>query len=297
VVKSYRERMREYAEMGHLELWYSRIDEGNILPTLSPKARRRAEKVIAKAKTRTHLQVLDKLTEMVDDQHRIHESKPLIVREQKVMSGRPMAEALALFIRNYLESISDDRQPLLARYKILDVVRKAVGVGSVGTRCWVIFLAGNHDEDPLFLQVKEAEASVLAPYTAPSAYANQGQRVVVGQRLIQGAPDIFLGWGKQEGFHFYVRQLRDMKGSAELAPGEVEIDSFIEQCGLFGWALALAHAKTGDPAMIAGYAGKSETLDEAIARFAFAYADQTERDYETLGKAARTHRIRVVRGH
>jgi len=297
VVKSYRERMREYAEMGHLELWYSRIDEGNILPTLSPKARRRAEKVIAKAKTRTHLQVLDKLTEMVDDQHRIHESKPLIVREQKVVSGRPMAEALALFIRNYLESISDDRQPLLARYKILDVVRKAVGVGSVGTRCWVIFLAGNHDEDPLFLQVKEAEASVLAPYTAPSAYANQGQRVVVGQRLIQGAPDIFLGWGKQEGFHFYVRQLRDMKGSAELAPGEVEIDSFIEQCGLFGWALALAHAKTGDPAMIAGYAGKSEALDEAIARFAFAYADQTERDYETLGKAARTRRIRVVRGH
>ena len=206
-----------------------------------------------------------------------------------------MAEVLATFIRSYLASIPEDRQPLLARYKVRDVVRKAVGVGSVGTRCWVVFLAGNHHEDPLFLQVKEAEASVLEPYTARSAFANHGQRVVVGQRLIQGAPDIFLGWGK-ETFHFYVRQLRDMKGSAELTPDEVDIEMFIEQCGLFGWALALAHAKTGDPAMIAGYAGKSEALDDAIARFAFAYADQTERDYETLSKAARTHRIRVVRG-
>jgi uncharacterized protein DUF2252 len=210
--------------------------------------------------------VLDKLTDMVGDQHRIRESKPLIVREAKTVGGRPVTEALARFIRTYLASNSGDRRPLLARYKVLDVVRKAVGIGSVGTRCWVIFLAGNHDEDPLFLQVKEAEASVLAPYTSPSVYATQGQRVVVGQRLIQGAPDIFLGWGEQDGFHFYVRQLRDMKGSADFVPGETDIPSFIEQCGLFGWALALAHAKSGDPAIIAGYAGKSEALDEAIAR-------------------------------
>lgn len=136
---------------------------------------------------------------------------------------------------------------------------------------------------------------MLEPYTARSAYPNHGQRVVVGQRLIQGAPDIFLGWGEAHVGHYYVRQLRDMKGSPDYAPGESDIENFIEQCGLSGWALALAHAKTGDPAMIAGYAGKSEALDEAIARFASAYADQTERDYETLGKAARSRRIRVAR--
>jgi uncharacterized protein (DUF2252 family) len=170
-----------------------------------------------------------------------------------------------------------------------------VGVGSVGTRCWVSFLTGNDDDDPLFLQAKEAQPSVLAPYSAPSAYGHQGQRVVVGQRLIQGAPDIFLGWGKQDGIHFYVRQLRDMKSSVDLEPGKSDIGNFIEGCGLCGWALALAHAKSGDPAMIAGYAGKSEALDEAMAKFAFAYAEQTESDYEGLAKAARQHKIRVAR--
>jgi len=296
VVRSYRERMREYAEMGHLQVWYSQIGERDVLATLSPKARRRAEKIIAKARSRTNLQVLDKLTDLVDDEHRIHESKPLIVRETKTLYGRPITEALTALIRSYLTSISDDRRPLLDRYRVRDVVRKVVGVGSVGTRCWVVYLAGNHQEDPLFLQVKEAEASVLEPYTARSPYANHGQRVVVGQRLIQGAPDIFLGWGEARVGHYYIRQLRDMKGSPDYAPGESDIENVIEQCGLSGWALALAHAKTGDPAMIAGYMGKSEALDEAIGRFASAYADQTERDYETLRKAARARTIRVVRG-
>src|SRR5215470_7482317 len=293
-VESYRKWMRRYAKMGHLDVWYSRLDERSVLPTLSPKARRRAEKLTARARGRTHMQVLEKITDLVDDQHRIHESRPLIVRETKTRSGRPMAEALALFIRNYLASIPDERRPLLARYRIADVARKVVGVGSVGTRCWVLYLVGNHDEDPLFLQLKEAQPSVLEPYTAPSVYTNQGQRVVVGQRLIQGAPDIFLGWGEQSGVHFYVRQLRDMKGSTDLVPGEIEIDNFTERCGGTGWALALAHAKSGDPAMIAGYMGKSEALDEAIGKFAMAYADQTERDYELLAKAARTRRIRVA---
>src|SRR5262249_10526845 len=157
------------------DVWYSLIDEHDVLASLPSKARRYAKKIIAKARSRTNLQVLGKMTDLVNDQHRIHESKPLIVREQVTSTGRPIAEALSLFLKNYLATVPEDRQPLLARYRIADVARKVVGVGSVGTRCWVIFLVGNHHEDPLFLQIKEAQASVLAPYTARSAFSHQGQ--------------------------------------------------------------------------------------------------------------------------
>ena len=199
-----------------------------------------------------------------------------------------------MFFQSYADSLAWDRRLLLGRYRLLDVARKVVGVGSVGTRCWVLLLGGIDEDDPLFLQVKEAQPSVLAPYTAGSPYSNQGQRVVVGQRVIQGAPDIFLGWGEQDGIHFYVRQLRDMKGGVEFVPGEMKLSDFEEYGGLGGWALALAHAKSGDAAMIAGYAGKSERFDDAIAAFAKAYADQTERDHEALGRAAKEGRIKVA---
>jgi Uncharacterized protein conserved in bacteria (DUF2252) len=155
-------------------------------------------------------------------------------------------------------------------------------------------MRGVDDSNPLFLQVKQAQASVLAPYVGPSAYANHGHRVVVGQRLIQGAPDIFLGWGEQDGTHYYVRQLRDMKGGLEFDPDKVQVANFPAYCMLCGWALALAHAKSGDAALIAGYVGTSAALDESIARFALAYADQTERDHEALTRAARHGRIQVV---
>ena len=164
------------------------------------------------------MQVLDKLTDLVDTEQRIVEARPLIVRETHTVAGRTMAEALDLFLQDYLETLPADRRQLLARYQILDVARKVVGVGSVGTRCWVVFLRGVDDNDPLFLQVKEAQASVLAPYVEPSPYANHGHRVVVGQRLIQGAPDIFLGWAELDGRHYYVRQLRDMKGGSSSTP-------------------------------------------------------------------------------
>jgi uncharacterized protein (DUF2252 family) len=295
LMKVYRQRMREYAGMGYLQVWYSRIEAQDVLATLPSSLRRRAKRLLARARARTHLQVLDKMTDLVDDEQRILESRPLIVRETVTARGRAVSDVLAHFIRAYLASIPDDRKPLIRRYRVVDVARKVVGVGSVGTRCWVVFLAGNNREDPLFLQVKEAQPSVLAPYTAPSAYANQGERVVVGQRLIQGAPDIFLGWGENDGISYYIRQLRDMKGSAELEPGQATIKGFIEWCGLCGWALALAHAKSGDPAMIAGYVGKGEALDDAIAQFAAAYADQTERDHDALAGAARRHRIKVAR--
>jgi len=171
-----------------------------------------------------------------------------------------------------------------------------VGLGSVGTGCWVVLLMGADNDDPLFLQVKEAQGSVLEPYADYHLpFENHGRRVVVGQRLIQGSPDIFLGWGKVHGRHFYVRQLADMKGGVDMVEGNRKgLAAFKEYCGLCGWALALAHAKSGSPALIAGYCGKSETLDDALAAFAQAYADQTERDYEALERARRSGRIEAA---
>jgi len=171
-----------------------------------------------------------------------------------------------------------------------------VGVGSVGTRCWVVLMDGNGPDDPLFLQYKEAQPSVLAPYSKTPRWDCEGRRVVVGQRLIQGAPDIFLGWGMQRnGSHFYIRQLRDMKGGLNFEPNKARGKNFPEYCKLCGWALALAHAKSGDPAVIAGYLGKSEGMDEAVARFAVAYAEQTDRDHDALVKAARSKRVPVAK--
>ena len=200
-----------------------------------------------------------------------------------------------MFLESYFRSLPDDRKILLGRYRIVDVARKVVGVGSVGTRCWVILMRGKAIDDPLFLQVKGAEASVLAPYAGASAYANHGQRVVVGQRIIEGAPDIFLGWGEVGGHHFYVRQLRDMKGGTDLEPETASVEHLPDYCALCGWALALAHAKSGDPAAIAGYLGKSDGMEDAVARFAAAYSEQTDRDYDALVKAAKKKRIPVAK--
>jgi uncharacterized protein (DUF2252 family) len=296
-VRSYRKHMRQYARMGHLAVWYSRIGEQDILASLPPEGRAGAEKIMAKAKERGHMQVLDKMAELVDDRHRIVEQAPLIVRETHMPDGRPVSEPLAQGMERYLQSLPEERQSLLKRYRILDIARKVVGVGSVGTRCWVLLMGGNGPEDPLFLQYKEAQASVLAPYSKMPSWDCEGRRVVVGQRLIQGAPDIFLGWGINiYGFHFYMRQLRDMKGGLEFDPAKMRVKNFPEYCKLCGWALALAHAKSGDPAVLAGYLGKSDGLDEAVTRFAFAYAEQTERDYDALAKAAKEKRIQVAQG-
>ncbi len=294
-VSSYRERMREYAEMGHLQLRYATIQEKDLLAFLSPEIRERAEQLFAKAKKRGHLQVLEKMTSLVDDKQRIIEEAPLIVRETRTQQGRPIAEAVGELLEQYLATLAHDRQVLLSKYRVVDVARKVVGVGSVGTRCWVLLLQGASKADPLFLQFKEAQASVLAPFFKTEGFRNEGRRVVEGQRLIQGAPDIFLGWGRIEGHDFYMRQLRDMKGSVEFDPDNWRPKGVQEYSMLCGWALALAHAKSGDAAMIAGYVGKSEALDEALAAFAFAYADQTDRDYDALKKAARAKRIAVAR--
>jgi uncharacterized protein (DUF2252 family) len=297
-VRSYRKRMRRYAEMGYLEVWYDTIDEREMLAALSPRVRRDAERGIAKARAKGHIRSLDKLTELVGGEPRIVEAVPLITRESHTEAGQPVRKALNKMLGSYIRSLPLDRQRLLGRYRIVDAARKVVGVGSVGTGCWVVLLQGIDDNDPLFLQVKQAKASVLAPYVdLPLSVDNQGQRVVVGQRATQGSPDIFLGWGEVDGWHFYVRQLADMKGSASFAEGDDQgIARVIEYCGLCGWALALAHAKSGDPAMIAGYCGTSPTLDEAIARFALAYAEQTDRDHAALEKARRAGRIKAAAG-
>ncbi len=293
-VRMYRKRMHDYAHFGNLQLTYARIGEEEIIQSMQGSAQAGALKVIKKAKQRTHMQVLNKLTDIIDEQHRFRDEAPFIVHETETRSGKPISEAISIFLNSYISSLADDRRILLKRYRIVDVARKVVGVGSVGTRCWVIFLTGNGDDDPLFLQLKEAQPSVLKPYVRKSAYENQGQRVVSGQRLIQGAPDIFLGWGEIEGFDFYVRQLRDMKGGVEFEPGKVKIENMPQYGSLTGWALALAHARSGDAAVLAGYVGNSDELDEAMIRFGKAYADQTEKDYLALAKAAKKGRVKVV---
>ncbi|HSO85526.1 MAG TPA: DUF2252 domain-containing protein [Draconibacterium sp.] len=293
-VESYRKHMKRYANMGYLQLYYETIKGNDILDVISPSARKGAEKLFEKARKRTHIQVLAKLTDIVDKKNLLKVNSPFIVRETHSQSGRPIEEALRLVLESYFNSLSNEKKQLLSHYTIVDVVRKVVGVGSVGTRCWVIFLKGNHSEDPLFLQVKEAQTSVLEPFAGKSAYSNHGQRVVTGQRLLQAAPDIFIGWGELDGIHFYIRQLRDMKGGVEFDPQKAKIKNIPQYTSLCGWALALAHAKSGDAAMIAGYAGKSNELDKAIARFAFSYAEQTEKDFNALDEAAKSGRISVA---
>ena len=241
-----------------------------------------------------HLQVLEKMTDLVDNKQRIVENAPFIVRETQTQTGLLIREAIGLFLEQYLSSLAEDRRQLISRYQLLDVARKVVGVGSVGTRCWVVFLRGADEGDPLFLQFKEAEESVLAPYLEAPTYQNQGFRVVSGQRLIQGSPDILLGWGIIHQTHFYIRQLRDMKGSYGFDPATTTRKGMEAYCGLCGWALALAHAKSGDAAMISGYLGKTDEIDAALTKFAFAYSEQNQRDYEELQKAARSKRIEVA---
>ena len=294
-VKSYRKRMKQYAYMGNMELWYSTISEKDILKTLPSAQQKVIKKITTKARTRTHLQVLEKLTSIVDQKHRFRDDPPFIIHETHTKAGRPIEEAMTLLLESYSLSIGDDRKKLLAHYRITDVVRKVVGVGSVGKRYWIIFLTGNTTKDPLFLQVKEAQPSVMEPFLGKSIYANSGERIVHGQRLIQGAPDIFLGWGELDGVQFFIRQLRDMKGGVDFDPAKANHENIPAYCSMCAWALALAHAKSGDAAMISGYLGKTGELDDAMVNFAFAYAGQTEKDHQSLLSAAKSGRIKAAK--
>jgi len=286
-VRSYRQRMAEYSEMGELEVWYSRVSAEEVFDLISDsKTMKRAKKAVSKARGRDSLQALSRLTGVVDGRRIIIDDPPLLVRViEEELRGQ-----IDDILQMYKSTLQDDRRHLLDQYRFVDVARKVVGVGSVGTRDYIALLEGRGEEDPLFLQVKEADASVLESYLPRSIYKNHGHRVVAGQRLMQAASDIFLGWLRGPGGRdFYWRQLRDMKGSVKverLSPGELTLYARI--CG---WALARAHARSGDRVQIAAYLGKSERFDGAIADFAKAYADQTERDHAALYAAVKSGKV------
>jgi uncharacterized protein (DUF2252 family) len=286
-VASYRKRMAEYSEMGELEVWYSSVGADDIFGLISDsKSMKKAAKSIKKARGRDSLQALSKLTRVVDGRRRFEEDPPLLTR----VVEEELREQIDEILRTYRRTLQDDRRHLLDRYRFVDAARKVVGVGSVGTRAFVVLLEGRDEDDPLFLQVKEAKASVLEPYLSKSPYKNQGHRVVAGQRLMQAASDIFLGWLRGGGGRdYYWRQLRDMKGSAKvegMSPDELAIYG-----RLCGWVLARAHARSGDRVQIAAYLGRSDRFDGAIADFAKGYADQTERDHAALCAALKSGRV------
>jgi len=289
-VRSYREHIREFSKMQALEVWYFSIDMDTVLETVEDNiARERVKKRFSKARNRD---VMDEdfpaLVTFEDGVHRIRDKPPLIYHAQTEETAIAEARVREAFER-YRATLADDRRVLLDRYEFKDMAMKVVGVGSVGTRCAIMLLMGGA-EDPLFLQVKEVRPSVLEPYAGCSAYSNHGQRVVTGQRLMLSASDIFLGWVENEvGNHFYVRQLRDMKMKplVELFTPSV-MDHYAELCG---WALAHSHARSGDAAKIAGYLGKKEGFDEALADFAESYADQNEQDYQALQRAVQEGRL------
>ena len=306
VGRSYREAMREFAAMGGFELWYARLDVDDVLAQfgsgVTAKQLKRVEKSRAHALTKDSLKAFGKLAREIDGEPRIVSDPPLIVPiEELVEPGQaePTHEALASLIRSYRRTLAGDRRRLLERYRYVDAARKVVGVGSVGTRAWIVLMLGRDNEDPLFLQAKEAQASVLEPYLGKSGYSNHGQRVVEGQRLMQAASDIMLGWIRTVGLDglerdFYIRQLWDGKGSALVDLMEPNLlATYARVCG---WTLAKAHARSGDAIAISSYLGKSDEFDKAMAAFAEAYADQNERDYAALKAAAESGRIEVQTG-
>jgi uncharacterized protein (DUF2252 family) len=301
-VQSYRQRVREFAGMRTLDIWYAQDDTDRmrelLASSMNKEARRRAAEATARARTRTHLQAFEKLTLNTAEGRRIAADPPLITPLGHLVTDAAEEEkALQLVFDGYTRTLSSERRHLLRHYRLTDIARKVVGVGSVGTRCWILLLLGRDDNDPLLLQAKEAQESVLAAHTGGDHYDNQGHRVVAGQRLIQTTSDIFLGWTHAVGLDgrerdFYVRQLRDWKGIARpetMNPGLLCL--FARLCGA---CLARAHARSGDPVAIAAYLGGSNRFDRALVGFAQAYANQNERDFEALGAAARSGRIRTV---
>jgi uncharacterized protein (DUF2252 family) len=290
--RSYRECLAEFAQMPALEVWYARIDVEALLPKIADQeARKRVQKQLAKTSAHTVAEDFPKLVDAVDGNPTIKDHPPLIYH----WSGRGTEAFEAQVVEafgHYRDTLQDDRRVLVNRYQIMDIALKVVGVGSVGTWCGVALLMAG-ESDPLFLQVKEARVSVLEPFVGKSAYANRGQRVVNGQRLMQSASDLFLGWTQTgDGRHFYIRQLHDMK----IKP-MVEIFSpslMLQYAALCGWALARAHARSGDAATLSGYLGKSDSFDTALASFALTYADQNERDHDALRKAVREGRLEAV---
>jgi len=302
VARAYREAMAGFARMRHLDLWYVRLDVDEIAARWEPIAdaaqRRKFRRTVAKAQAKDSLRAFAKLTEVVDGERRIRGDPPLIVPIEEIFGNR-ISRSPEDLVRAYGATLPLDRRMLLERYHYAHAARKVVGVGSVGTRAWIILLLGRDGDDPLFLQAKEAEASVLEPHLGASGFSHHGQRVVEGQRLTQAAADVLLGWVRTEGpdgieRDFYVRQLWDAKGSATVETMVPKgMTSYAVICG---WSLARAHARSGDAMAIAGYLGSGAAFDRALAAFAEAYADQNERDHRALADAVAAGRLEAELG-
>jgi uncharacterized protein (DUF2252 family) len=316
-VAAYREAMAGFAQMGTMDVWYARLDEEDLMAAVQKagaeaattkkgkKAAKQAEKTLRKgaekARTRDSLQALSKLGELVDGKYRIVSQPPIVVPVRDVqatygLSADQVEQVIGEQFRAYRATLRDDHRQLLDRFQLVDLARKVVGVGSVGTRAFIVLLQGRDQQDPLFLQVKEATASVLEDHLPKSRYRRHGQRVVHGQRMMQAASDIYLGWTKGGDVtrHFYWRQLRDMKASADVESMTPPGLGFY--AGICGWTLARAHARSGDPIAIATYLGDDDRFDRSIADFARRYADQNELDYQVFANAIRSGRLEAVEG-
>jgi uncharacterized protein (DUF2252 family) len=296
VGRSYREWINSYAEMGDLDVYYSRVAAQEVLElaaTTRGVRAKKAEQILAKARTHDSIQAFTKLTETVDGAPRIIDAPPLIAH----LKGLDTEHVAKRAFSDYRKTLQEDHRELIDRYQWVDVAMKVVGVGSVGTLALIVLLLGRDDGDPLFLQLKQAGPSVLEAYVGKSRYRNHAHRVVAGQRKMQAASDVFLGWIRATGPQhrdFYWRQLRDMKGSLETEgarPAGIAL-----YAGVCAWTLARAHARSGDRIAIASYLGKNDTFDFALADFAEAYADQTERDFDVVKKAIKDGRVRVETG-
>jgi uncharacterized protein (DUF2252 family) len=332
-VTAYREAMAEFAQMRTMDIWYARLDEDELISNIrglvtevateakgakaekerkkekkdeteekqAKRAEKRAVQQVEKAHTRDSLQALSKLGELVDGRYRIVSQPPIVVPLRDLaatygLSADDAEGAIHEQFRAYRATLEDDRRHLLEQFQIVDAARKVVGVGSVGTRAFIVLLQGRDAQDPLFLQIKEATASVLEPYVGRSRYRQHGERVVQGQRLMQAASDIYLGWtkGLDEHRHYYWRQLRDMKGSAIVeAMTPFALTFYARTCG---WTLARAHARSGDPVATAEYLGDSDEFDKSITDFSERYADQNERDYQEFVAAIRAGRLEALEG-
>ncbi len=332
-VRAYREAMAEFAQLSTMDVWYAHLDEDTLVEAiqgaeaevakegrkekrakakkkerrdaseeaLAKAAAKRAEKNREKARTRDSLQALSKLGELAGGRYRIVSQPPIVVplRDLAATFGLSAGEAEHVIheqFRAYRATLQDDRRHLLERFEIVDAARKVVGVGSVGTRAFIVLLQGRDEHDPLFLQIKEATASVLEAYLPSSRYRQHGERVVQGQRRMQAVSDIFLGWtkGLEENRYFYWRQLRDMKGSTDVESMEPFTLNFYAQ--MCGWTLARAHARSGDPVAMAAYLGDSDEFDRSVMDFSVRYADQNEQDYEEFVKAIRAGRLKAIEG-
>ena len=315
-VAAYREAMAGFARMGTMDIWYAHLSEDELMTAVSnaakaPKtkkgakaakrAKKTVQKTLQKAHTRDSLQALAKLGESVSGQYRIVSQPPIVVpaRDLEATYGLSPDETERVIreqFRTYRATLQHDRRHLLEQFEVIDVARKVVGVGSVGTRAFIVLLQGRDQQDPLFLQVKEATASVLEDHLPKSRYRHHGERVVHGQRMMQAASDIYLGWtkGADANRHFYWRQLRDMKGSAEVElMSPLGLTFYARTCG---WTLARAHARSGDPIAIAEYLDTSDQFDRSIIEFSERYADQNERDYQSFTGAIRSGRLEALEG-